>query len=112
MYVQNGTVRLSFLSRAGAQRIVAVIDQGAFFGEGCLAGQPRRMVTATAVTACNVRFIDREEMVRQLHLSVSTVSDGTMIKIFEGPHSQIPAAEHLSEADRATPSSPVKPGFS
>ena len=67
MYVQNGTVRLSFLSRAGAQRIVAVIDQGAFFGEGCLAGQPRRMATATAVTACNVRFIDREEMVRQLH---------------------------------------------
>ena len=67
MYVQNGTVRLSFLSRAGAQRIVAVIDQGAFFGEGCLAGQPRRMATATAVTACNVRFIDRDEMVRQLH---------------------------------------------
>jgi len=67
MYVQNGTVRLSFLSRAGAQRIVAVIDQGAFFGEGCLAGQPLRMATATAVTACNVRFIDREEMVRQLH---------------------------------------------
>lgn len=67
MYVQNGTVRLSFLSRAGAQRIVAVIDQGAFFGEGCLAGQPRRMATATAVTACNVTFVDREEMVRQLH---------------------------------------------
>jgi CRP/FNR family cyclic AMP-dependent transcriptional regulator len=67
MYVQNGTVRLSFLSRAGAQRIVAVIDQGAFFGEGCLAGQPLRMATATAVTACNLRFIDREEMVRQLH---------------------------------------------
>ena len=67
MYVQNGTVRLSFLSRAGAQRIVAVIDQGAFFGEGCLAGQPQRMATATAVTACNLRFIDREEMVRQLH---------------------------------------------
>jgi CRP/FNR family transcriptional regulator, cyclic AMP receptor protein len=67
MYLQNGTVRLSFLSRAGAQRIVAVIERGAFFGEGCLAGQPRRMATATAVTACNVTFVEREEMVRQLH---------------------------------------------
>jgi CRP/FNR family transcriptional regulator, cyclic AMP receptor protein len=67
MYVQNGAVRLSFLSRAGAQRIVAVLDQGAFFGEGCLAGQPLRMATATAATACNITFVDREEMMRQLH---------------------------------------------
>jgi CRP/FNR family cyclic AMP-dependent transcriptional regulator len=67
MYVDNGAVRLSFLSRAGAQRVVAVLDQGAFFGEGCLAGQPLRMATATAVTASSVTFVDREEMVRQLH---------------------------------------------
>ncbi len=67
MYVHSGAVRLSFLSRAGAQRVVAVLDQGAFFGEGCLAGQPLRMATASVVTASSNTFVDREEMVRQLH---------------------------------------------
>lgn len=67
MYVHGGAVRLSFLSRAGAQRIIAVLDEGAFFGEGCLAGQPRRMTTATAVAACSVLSVEMDEMVRQLH---------------------------------------------
>jgi CRP/FNR family transcriptional regulator, cyclic AMP receptor protein len=67
VYVQTGAVRLSFLSRAGAQRVVAVLDPGAFFGEGCLAGQPQRMATATAVTASKITFVDSKEMVRQLH---------------------------------------------
>src|ERR1700691_4525214 len=38
----------------------------AFFGEGCLAGQPIRMGTATAVVPTSILFIEKGEMMRVL----------------------------------------------
>src|SRR6187455_3056347 len=67
MYVEQGTVRLSVLSHAGKEAVVAVLDGAHFFGEGCLAGQSQRMATATAMTACTILVVDKPEMVRQLH---------------------------------------------
>jgi CRP/FNR family cyclic AMP-dependent transcriptional regulator len=67
MYVDRGVVRLSVLSHAGKEAVVAVLDVAHFFGEGCLAGQSRRMATATAMTACTVVVVEQQEMVRQLH---------------------------------------------
>ena len=40
MYVEEGAVRLSVLSHAGKEAVIAVLEAGHFFGEGCLAGQP------------------------------------------------------------------------
>ena len=54
MYVEQGTVRLSVLSHAGKEAVVAVLDVAHFFGEGCLAWQPQRIATATAMTACTI----------------------------------------------------------
>jgi CRP-like cAMP-binding protein len=67
MYVELGAVRLSVLSHAGKEAVVAVLDEAHFFGEGCLAGQSQRMATATAMTACTIVVVDRPEMVRRLH---------------------------------------------
>jgi len=67
MYVDQGSVRLSVLSHAGKEAVVAVLDVAHFFGEGCLAGQSQRMATATAMTACTIVVVDKPEMVRQLH---------------------------------------------
>ena len=67
MYVVQGAVRLSVLSHAGKEAVVAVINAAHFFGEGCLAGQSQRMATATAMTACTIMAVDKQEMVRQLH---------------------------------------------
>ena len=67
MYVEQGAVRLSVLSHAGKEAVVAVLDVGHFFGEGCLAGQLHRMATATAMTACTIVVVEKQEMVRQLH---------------------------------------------
>jgi CRP/FNR family transcriptional regulator, cyclic AMP receptor protein len=67
MYVDQGDIRLSVLSRTGKEAVVAVLRPGHFFGEGCLVGQTQRMATATAMTACTVLTIDKPEMVRQLH---------------------------------------------
>jgi CRP/FNR family transcriptional regulator, cyclic AMP receptor protein len=67
MYVDEGAVRLSVLSHAGKEAVVAVLDVAHFFGEGCLAGQSQRMATATAMTACTIVVVEKQEMVRQLH---------------------------------------------
>lgn len=67
LHLEAGTVRLSVLSHAGKEAVVAVITEGQFFGEGCLAGQSQRMATATAMTPAVTLAIERPEMVRQLH---------------------------------------------
>ena len=67
LYVARGTVRLSVLSHAGKEAVIAVLDDNHFFGEGCLVGQPHRMATAAAMTPCTIVIVDKPEMVRQLH---------------------------------------------
>lgn len=67
LYIQKGGVRLSVVNERGKEAVVAVLGTGDFFGEGCLAGQPLRIGTATAVTATTVMSIDRKEMSRVLH---------------------------------------------
>jgi len=66
-YIQDGTVKLSVLSAAGKEAVVALLGPGEFFGEGCLAGQSRRMGSATAITATTVLRISKREMMRTLH---------------------------------------------
>jgi CRP/FNR family transcriptional regulator, cyclic AMP receptor protein len=67
LYIQKGGVRLSVVNEAGKQAVVAVLGPGDFFGEGCLAGQPFRMGTATAITPSAALAIERSEMIRVLH---------------------------------------------
>src|SRR5213083_2180625 len=67
MYVVRGTVRLSVLSHAGKEAVIAVLDDNHFFGEGCLVGQPFRMATASAMAACTIVVVEKPEMTRQLH---------------------------------------------
>ena len=67
MYVAHGTVRLSVLSHAGKEAVIAVLDDNHFFGEGCLVGQPQRMATASAMAGCTIVVVEKPEMVRQLH---------------------------------------------
>ena len=66
-YVQSGRVKLSIVSSGGKEAVIAILEPGDFFGEGCLAGQPRRMGTATAVGPVTVLRIARDEMIRTLH---------------------------------------------
>jgi hypothetical protein len=60
-------VRLSVVNESGKEAVVAVLGPGDFFGEGCLAGQPIRIGTATAITASTILIIEKKEMVRVLH---------------------------------------------
>lgn len=65
-YIQDGGVKLSVLSSEGKEAVVALLGPGDFFGEGCLAGQPLRMGTATAVVPTTLLRITRREMTRTL----------------------------------------------
>ena len=67
MYIEEGAVRLSVLSHAGKEAVIAVLNAGHFFGEGCLASQSQRMATASAMARCAIISIEKQDMVRQLH---------------------------------------------
>ena len=67
LYVQSGGVKLSVLSKTGKEAVVAMLGPGDFFGEGCLAGQPIRIGSATAITPSVILLIDKAKMVRLLH---------------------------------------------
>jgi CRP-like cAMP-binding protein len=65
-YIKDGSVRLTVLSRTGREAVIATLGPGHFFGEGCLAGQPRRMGAATAITRTAVVAIEKRQMSRTL----------------------------------------------
>ena len=67
LYIQKGGVKLSVLSKAGREAVVAMLGPGEFFGEGCLSGQPVRMGRATAITGSAILHVVKDQMVRLLH---------------------------------------------
>ena len=67
MYIQHGGVKLSVLSKTGKEAVVAMLGPGDFFGEGCLAGQPLRIGSASAITPTTVLVIEKRQMVKVLH---------------------------------------------
>jgi len=66
-YISKGKVKLTVLSAQGKEAVVAILGPGDFFGEGCLAGQARRIATAAAMTECSIARLDKAAMIRVLH---------------------------------------------
>ena len=66
LYIQQGGVKLSVISKSGREAVVAMLGPGDFFGEGCLAGQPFRTGNATAMTDSRVLLVAADEMTRLL----------------------------------------------
>ena len=66
-YIDKGKVKLTVLSTRGKEAVIGVLERGSFFGEGCLAAQPLRMSTASAIQPCSIIRVGRSSMVRLLH---------------------------------------------
>jgi len=66
-FLREGKVKLSVVSQQGKEAIIALLESGDFFGEGCLAGQPLRMASATAITDCTLARLEKSIMVQILH---------------------------------------------
>jgi CRP-like cAMP-binding protein len=67
MHIQSGGVKLTVVNEVGKEAVVGILGPGDFFGEGCLAGQPVRIGTATAITPSTVLVIEKNEMFKVLH---------------------------------------------
>ena len=65
-YIQRGRVKLSVVSKQGKEAVIAILGVGDFFGEGCLAGQPLRMATASAMTDCSTLRLEKAATLRAL----------------------------------------------
>ena len=66
-YIQSGKVKLTVVSKTGKEAVVAILPKASFFGEGCLAGQPLRMATASADQKSIIVRVEKRAMVALLH---------------------------------------------
>ena len=66
-YLQSGRVQLTVVSARGKEAVIGVLERGSFFGEGCLAAQPLRMSTASAIQPSRIIRVGRSAMVGLLH---------------------------------------------
>ena len=66
-YIQAGKIKLTVVSRQGKEAVIAILEQGSFFGESCLAGQTVRAATATALEDSSIVRIDKDAMFHVLH---------------------------------------------
>jgi len=66
-YIQKGKVKLTVLSEQGKEAVVAILEPGQFFGEGCMNGHARRIATTTAMEDCLITAITKVAMIAALH---------------------------------------------
>jgi CRP/FNR family transcriptional regulator, cyclic AMP receptor protein len=66
-YIKTGKVKITVISEQGKEAVVAVLGPDEFCGEGCLAGQTRRMATATAMSECEIMRLEKAAIIGVLH---------------------------------------------
>lgn len=66
-YIQKGQLKLSVVSEQGKEAIIAILGPDEFFGEACLAGQSRRLATASAISDCDIVRLERPAILRLLN---------------------------------------------
>src|SRR3954468_8393927 len=65
-YIHTGRVKITVLSAQGKEAVIAILQPGQFFGEGCLSGDALRVATTTAMDACAVSSIGKSAMLAEL----------------------------------------------
>lgn len=63
-YIQKGKLKVMVVSERGKEAVAAILGANEFFGEACMAGQTRRLVTVSALSEAVVLRIEKTEMVR------------------------------------------------
>ncbi len=66
-FIKEGKIKLTVVSKIGKEATIGILNEGDFFGEGCLTGQPLRLCSAAAVTDCSVMRIAKKSMMEVLH---------------------------------------------
>jgi CRP/FNR family cyclic AMP-dependent transcriptional regulator len=66
-YIQKGKAKVTVVSEQGKEAVVAILGPDDFFGEGCLAGQPRRMATVSTMGEGLFMRLEKASVVRVIH---------------------------------------------
>jgi CRP-like cAMP-binding protein len=66
-YIQSGKVKKTVISEQGKEAVVALLEAGGFFGEGCLAGEALRLSTVSALTKSVIARISKGDITRVIH---------------------------------------------
>ena len=66
-YIQSGKAKKTVVSEQGKEAVVALMDAGDFFGEGCLTGEALRLSTVSALTKCVISRISKADITRVIH---------------------------------------------
>jgi len=66
-FIQQGEVKVSVVSEQGKEAVVAILGKDEFFGEGCLAGQTKRISTVYAMSDVVVTRIEKAAVIRLIH---------------------------------------------
>ena len=66
-YIQQGKVKLTVVSEQGKEAVVAILEPGQFFGEGCLNGHPLRMGSTRAMDECVITRLEKATMIATIH---------------------------------------------
>ena len=66
-YIHQGKVKIAVVSEQGKEAVVALLGPKEFFGEGCLAGQAKRISTAVAVSGAVIDRIAKPAILRLIH---------------------------------------------
>jgi CRP-like cAMP-binding protein len=66
-FIQKGKVKITVASEQGKEAVVAILGTDDFLGEGCLAGQPRRMATAMTMTECSIMRLEKPAIMGLIH---------------------------------------------
>jgi CRP-like cAMP-binding protein len=66
-YIQSGQAKKTVVSEQGKEAVVAILEIGDFFGEGCLAGEALRLAAVSALTKCTIARISKADITRVIH---------------------------------------------
>ena len=66
-YIQHGKVQITVISEQGKEGVIGMLEAGEFLGEGCLAGQPVHMASASTTAESAIVRIEKDAMIRALH---------------------------------------------
>src|ERR1700677_1808474 len=67
-YIKKGKIKVTVVSRQGKEAVVAILGVDEFVGEGCLAGQPKRLATASAISECVTMRVAKTEIQRLIRV--------------------------------------------
>ena len=63
-FIRRGKVKVTVVSEQGKEAVVAILGSDDFVGEGCLAGQPRRMATVVTMADSAIVRLEKSAIIR------------------------------------------------